>query len=249
MPVSEIKIIKPGTLAIDCFEPPKSNILAMKYFCGIGGGSTVTLLQSDVNVLVDTGFDYETDGSENNITSNNKRLTQALKNAGFSPKEIDILFITHWHADHSMNRGIFKDCEIVMFDEAVKRHNMDFRGVKPGESISDGITVLPTPGHTIDHASLLVETDNLRHRTRSHSGGRLMGIGKVQVIVAGDAIVSPACSSAGKIWHYNQDFYSEEMARTSMKKIQEIADFIIPGHGGIFWNERKRINEARPTEE
>jgi len=245
MAVSEIRIIKPGTLALDWFEPPKSSTIAMKYFCGIGGGSTVTLLRSDATILVDTGFDNENDMSEENIRSNKKRLIHAIKNAGLSPKDIDILFITHWHADHFMNRGIFKDAEIFMLDEAIERHHLDFTGVAPGERIADGVIVLPTPGHTMDHASLLVRTENLRYTTRSNSGGRIMGIGNVSLVVAGDALVSPACYCTGKVWHYNQDFFSEEAALASMRKIQEIADYIIPGHGGILWNERKEGNDIR----
>jgi len=239
MAVTDIRIIKQGTLALDWFEPPKSNIIAMKYFCGIGGGSTVTLLRSDTTILVDTGFDNESDTSEDNIRANKKRLIHDLKIAGFSPRDIDMIFITHWHADHSMNRGIFRDCEIVMLNEAVERHHLNFTGATPGERIADGIVVLPTPGHTVDHASLLVKTENLRHTARSRSGGRIRGIGNVSVVVAGDAVVSPACYCTGNVWPYNQDFYSEEAAHESTKKIQEIADYIIPGHGGMFWNARK----------
>lgn len=239
MVVSDIKIIKPGTLALDWFEPPRSDILAMKYFCGIGGGSTVTFLQSDVNILVDTGFDNESDLSADNIQVNKKRLIHALKETGLSPRDIDILFITHWHADHFMNQGIFEDCEVIMLKDAVERHQLEFRGIEPGKKIAAGVMVLPTPGHTIDHASLLVKTENLRYTCRTRSGGRIMGIGSVNVVVAGDAVVSPSCISGGTVWDYNQDFYSEEVAVASMKIIQSRADFIIPGHGGMFWNSGK----------
>jgi glyoxylase-like metal-dependent hydrolase (beta-lactamase superfamily II) len=71
------------------------------------------------------------------------------------------------------------------------------------------------------------------------SGGKIMGIGSVNVVVAGDAVVSPTGYTHGTIWQYNPDFSSEENALASMKKIKGIADFIIPGHGGIFWNSDK----------
>lgn len=239
MVVSDIKIIKQGTLTLDWFEPPRSDIIAMKHFCGIGGGSTVTFLQSDANILVDTGFENESDLSEDNIQPNRKRLVHALKEAGLSPRDIDILFITHWHADHFMNRTIFEDCEVIMLKDAVDRHQLDFTGIGPGKRIATGVMVLHTPGHTSDHASLLVKTENLRYISRSRSGGRIMGIGSVNVVVAGDAVISPSYFCNDKIWDHNQDFHSEEAAIASMRKIAGIADFIIPGHGGMFWNSKK----------
>ncbi|MDI9632886.1 MAG: MBL fold metallo-hydrolase [Methanolinea sp.] len=238
MVVAEIKIIKPGTLALDWFEPASSPIFAMKYLCGIGGGSTVTFLRSDATILVDTGFDKESDMSADNIRSNQKRLIHALKEAGLASKDIDILFITHWHADHFMNQRIFDDSEVIMLKDAVERHHLDCRGIGPGQKIAAGVVVIPTPGHTVDHASLLVKTENLRYTCRTIGGGRIMGIGSVNVVVAGDAVVSPSCYTSGTIWHYNPDFYSEEEALASVKKIREIADFIIPGHGGMFWNDK-----------
>jgi glyoxylase-like metal-dependent hydrolase (beta-lactamase superfamily II) len=239
MVVSDIKIIKQGTLTLDWFEPPRSDILAMKYFCGIGGGSTVTFLQSDANILVDTGFEHESDVSERNKQANQKRLIHALKEAGLFPRDIDILFITHWHADHFMNRTIFEDCEVVMLKDAVDRHQLDITGITAGKRIATGVMVLHTPGHTIDHASLLVKTENLRYTSRSRVGGRIMGIGSVNVVVAGDAVVSPSYFYNDTIWDHNQDFHSEEAAMASMKKIRGLADFIIPGHGGMFWNNRR----------
>jgi len=39
---------------------------------------------------------------------------------------------------------------------------------------------------------------------------------------------------------YNSDFFSAEKARESIKKISAVADFIIPGHGGLFRNVHKK---------
>ena len=236
MAVSQIRIIRQGTIAIDGFESPTTNVLGMKYFCGIGGGSTATFVKSDANILVDTGFDYETNVTESNIKNNRTLLIYALKNAGLAPKDIDILFITHWHADHFLNYEIFSDSEVIMVKEAVERHNLDFTPVPGGKCIAQGVDILCTPGHTIDHASLVLKTDPLRYSNRTRSGGRLMGIGEVTVVIAGDAIVSPACYCLNTIWHHNQDFFSKDVGFDSMKKICDIADYIIPGHGGIFEN-------------
>jgi glyoxylase-like metal-dependent hydrolase (beta-lactamase superfamily II) len=239
MAVSQIRIIKPGTIAIDGFESPTTHVLGMKYLSGIGGGSTVTWVKSDASILVDTGFDYETNLSEANIKNNHKNLIHALKNAGLAPGDIDILFITHWHVDHFLNYKIFPDSEIVMLDKAIERHNLDFTSISGRKKIAEGVEVLHTPGHTADHASILLKTENLRYTSQTSSGGRIMGIGKVNVVVAGDAIVSPTCYCMNRVWDHNQDFFSLEEGNKSMNEICKIADFIIPGHGGVFENVRK----------
>jgi len=247
MAVSQIKIIKPGTLAIDGFESPESYVLAMKYLSGIGGGSTVSLIKSDATILVDTGYDYETDRSDDNIKKNRKNLLKALKFAGFTPKDIDMVYISHWHADHFMNYKIFSDSEIIVHDKIIERLNLDFTGVAEGEKIADGVEVLFTPGHTIDNTSLLLKTEPLRYMRRTNSGGMIWGIGKVNVVIAGDAIVSSACYATNTIWNHNGDFFSHDAAFESTKKIREVADFIIPGHGGIFTNTKEEKMSDQPS--
>ena len=76
MPVSRIQIIKPGSLTIDAFEHPGPSLIAMKYLCGIGGNSTVTYVESDAKILVDTGFEFEMDLGRDNIAKNNSRFCQ-----------------------------------------------------------------------------------------------------------------------------------------------------------------------------
>jgi len=239
MPVSRIQIIKPGSLTIDAFEQPGRSLIAMKYLCGIGGNSTVTYVESDAKILVDTGFEFEMDHGRDNIAKNKKSLIRSLREHDLTPHDIDILFITHWHADHFMNCEIFSDSEIIMAEPAINRHRLEFNGVHDGDKIADGVQVLYTPGHTQDHASLILSTNAMRYKQRTQQGGRIIGAGENKVVIAGDAIVSPNYYALNKIWNYNGDFHSESMAKQSVEKICEIADYIIPGHGGMFKNIRK----------
>jgi glyoxylase-like metal-dependent hydrolase (beta-lactamase superfamily II) len=239
MAVSRIQIIKQGTLTLDAFEYPSPSLIAMKYLAGIGGSSTVTYVESDLKILVDTGFEFEMDHGRDNIARNKKILIQALEDHSLMPEDIDILFITHWHADHFMNYDLFSDSEIIMAKPAVKRHHLDFTEMDDGDLIADGVQVLFTPGHTREHASLLLSTKPMIFKQRSQQGGIITGIGEKKVIVAGDAIVSPNYYFLNKIWNHNNDFYSESLAQQSVEKICEVADYIIPGHGGMFENIRK----------
>ncbi len=166
-------------------------------------------------------------------------MIDALATAEITPEEIDIVFLTHGHSDHVLNYPVFSESEIVISREELKRHHSKFRAIDDNEQIADGVTVLATPGHTRGHCSILCETENLRHLTRIETGGRIMGIGKLNVVIAGDAIINSSYFMQDKIWSYNADFFSEEAAQESQRKIQKIADFIIPGHGTIFKNIRK----------
>lgn len=239
MPVKSIKIIKQGTISWEAFEEPESHIMAMKRFAGAGDGSTVTYVETDKKIIVDTGFEQESDLSDENINKNGSALKRALKDFGIKPKDIDMVFITHLHRDHFGNLGVFKHSEIVASEPALKLLP-GIRGAKDGEVLADGVRVMYTPGHTADHASLVLDTERLRYRKQTGAaGGSILGIGNVRIAVAGDAIVTPGHFIMDKAWAHNPDLYSMEQSIESMNKIIEVADFIVPGHGGIFKNVRK----------
>lgn len=237
MPVKAIKIIKQGTISWEAFEEPEMHVMAMKRLTGTGGGSTVTYIESDAKILVDTGFDCESDRSADNVKRNKKNLVHALKDVGLKPSDIDIVFITHWHYDHFGNLGAFKKSRILA-SRPLEGFKVEM--VKDGEAIADGVHVVYTPGHTEEHASLLLQTEKLRYSMRNErGGGSIMGIGNVEVAVAGDAIIAPSYYMMDRLWDRNPNFYSAEKAIESVRKLEDKADYIVPGHGGIFKNVKK----------
>ncbi len=216
-----VKVIKIGTITHEASEIPSVYNLQLKYDLGIGGGSTVTLVEANRRILVDTGFDYESVDSAENKKRNASNLTGALKDQGIKPDDIDIVFITHWHRDHFGNLGIFKKARYMAAKPLVKRFGLDnFKGTDDGEEIAAGVKVALTPGHTIDHASILVDTT-------------YRGI-KVRIAIAGDAVISHSYFQTGHIWKHNADFYDAEKARDSLLHIINSSDVIIPGHGVPF---------------
>ena len=236
MPVKSIKIIKSGSLLLDSFEKPQGNLIALKLLSGVGGGSTVTYIESDCNILVDTGFDYEIDESKQNRKKNLEDLTLALKRSNIKPEDIDLVFITHGHQDHYGNLELFPDAEVLSNIHLARKGSIECKGVKDGATIADGVHVIYTPGHTFDHASLLLQTEKMRYTVNMEGKGRVMGIGELKVAVAGDAVVSSGYYVAKKHWDYNEDFISPQMATESLDKLIKTSDYIIPGHGNIFYN-------------
>lgn len=102
---------------------------------------------------------------------------------------------------------------------------IDNAGVYKGDKITSldetlpgtDIQVIQTPGHKEAHASLVVPTDE----------------GKV--VIAGDVFWWPD-EEKQIVDIEKEDPYASNMEalKESRKKVLEIADFIIPGHGKIF---------------
>ncbi|MEE2908163.1 MAG: MBL fold metallo-hydrolase [Planctomycetota bacterium] len=158
-------------------------------------------------VLVETGNGGKWSAKERAIFGIEDRTVEtALGEVGISPEQIDLIIVTHLHFDHAggLTRmtpsgelvPTFPNAEVVVqqreWDDALAnrstmnatylRSHLDpiadcVRCVEGEVLITDGLRVLPTPGHTWGHQSVLVEeTDGLicftgdLLPTRNHSG-------------------------------------------------------------------------------
>ncbi|MBU3905242.1 MAG: MBL fold metallo-hydrolase [Nanoarchaeota archaeon] len=168
--------------------------------------STSTLVKdSGKNILVDPG-------------ANKKDLLEALSKEGLKPEDIDIIFLTHCHLDHILNIRLFPncftcDCNTMRNGDKVKV----FSGLLPGTNLE----VIRTPGHAREHAVLIADTD------------------KGKICVAGDLFWS------GDGVEFKKDKESlinmedihikdQGILIESRKKVIDIVDYIIPGHGKMF---------------
>lgn len=227
-PPPRLKIIKAGTLCCEASETASIFNQQIKFDLGIGGGSTATLIEAERRILVDTGFDYECLTTLSNSKRNTRSIVRALRDWGITPDGIDAVFITHWHRDHFGNLEIFKKAAHLASKGLVKRIGLDgFQGVVNEEKIAEGVKVILTPGHTIDHASIIVDSV-------------LAGV-KARIAIAGDAIVSHSYFQLGRFWQHNADFYSIEAARESTSRLISLSDIIIPGHGLPFITYRPEL--------
>lgn len=133
------------------------------------------------NILFDSGIDHDdipyllSTGRHLNIKKEDHLLTR-LKEVGVSPEEIDFIFQSHLHWDHSGLLKYFPKAQIIIqreeysfaqtapaFAEAFyRRRNYDspdlnWRIIDGDEILMPGIAAIFTPGHTPGHQSLLVE--------------------------------------------------------------------------------------------
>jgi len=157
---------------------------------------TTTLVQDGgLNIVVDPG-----------CPKSEKILKKALTKHGLTFKDIDIVFVTHWHLDHSKSVALFPRAKILDFWEINKGDKHYFHDGK--YKITKNVRVIPTPGHTRNHASLMVNTK------------------RGTVVIMGDVF-----------WRSNLTPKKDPFARDkkkleeSRKKVLKMADYVVPGHG------------------
>jgi glyoxylase-like metal-dependent hydrolase (beta-lactamase superfamily II) len=133
-------------------------------------------------------------------------LIKKLKEEKLTVNDVNIVCITHSHIDHYRNIGMFP-----------KAKTLEYFGLWNGGSVEDwkeqfteDIRIIKTPGHNYDGISLLVKTKK--------------GI----VAIVGDVFWKESFPQDDP---YTSD---KEKLKISRKKILEIADYIIPGHGNMF---------------
>ena len=165
---------------------------------------TVVLIRSNDFILV----------ADPGMVADRDEILRGLADRSVAPEQVTHVFISHHHPDHTVNIGMFPNAKVI-----------DFGGIIEGDVWSDhpdpyevasGVSVIRTPGHTMQDASLVVETDE--------------GVVVLTHVWWNDQmqpVIDPLA----------QDQKALEASRL---KVLEIADWIIPGHGAKFANPDRR---------
>ena len=103
-----------------------------------------------------------------------QRLPALLKQLGLSPLDVDLVVLSHLHFDHAGGLADVAHAEVHVqraereaalsgLDTACFADEVSapyrWKETEGGYSPMEGVTVLPSPGHTAGHVSLLVERD------------------------------------------------------------------------------------------
>ena len=220
-----VKVIKIGSCTIDPGNVTSTTYAELKNVIGVGGGSTVTLIREKSELLlIDTGYERESDLSRANKESNWNLLRTFLQFHGISPTDITKIFITHFHRDHFGGIEYLNNAKWYCHHRALADFcdpiGDKFIPVNEGDQIIPNVMVVHTPGHTREHSSILWSAEN-----RS-----------VKVAICGDAIINLAWLWSGYIWRFNSDFYDIEQEKKSTKRLLGKCDIVIPGHGQPFFS-------------
>ncbi len=122
-------------------------------------------------ILVDTGVGWGDEDLIREWKVVNRHAAVALEELDLSPADVKIVINSHLHFDHCGQNAVFKHAPFY-----VQRSELD-RARKSGESIgwfdfagarfelldgdaeiAEGVRVVATPGHTIGHQSVFVDT-------------------------------------------------------------------------------------------
>lgn len=176
--------------------------------------ATTTVIQSDYgNIVVDPSMDTDKIGKV------------VFNGCGIRPENIDIVYCTHMHNDHWAGLGAFPNAKVYMpkedleylqgiqeyMDEDMKKNLARFLPIE-GELVP-GFSLIHLPGHTRGLHGLLFEAPEGR------------------VLIAGDSVMGKEFFQAGEGYFYSYDM--EDCAK-SIRKAENLADYIVPGHGNYF---------------
>lgn len=179
----------------------------------IASSTTCLITTDDKKIITDPGC-------------NREKLLAALKKENLKPDEVDYVFLSHCHPDHVLLAGIFEKAKYITFDSNLlydKDHLTGFDKNMLGEDIE----IIETPGHVLEHLSLVVKTPEGR------------------VAIAGDVIWF--LDGEDQTLDLNQKDHSEakgmnmEALIQSRRKLLQTADYIIPGHGRMFKVDKSAI--------
>ncbi|MEU2349553.1 MBL fold metallo-hydrolase [Modestobacter sp. NPDC049651] len=195
----------------------------------------------DRTVLVDTGLGpaVRDDGPRRLLVGG--QLPVGLRAAGVDPADVTDVVCTHLHADHC--GGLFDRDGVAVFGDATiwfgagdwahfvadpgssmadrVRHGFlgadagRLRPVEAGTTIAPGIDLLPTPGHTPGHHSVVVSS------------------GRRRALLLGDAVICPVQLDEPE-WSALGDVDPELAARTRERLFRELEGEEVVGAGAHF---------------
>lgn len=194
------------------------------------------------NIVVDTGGKAETLEKFDISSRQVQEPEEALKKIGLSTKDIDTVILTHAHFDHIQYADKFPNAEFIIQEDELRAarnphplflfnykiiqsmlDHTNFRTIQGDAKIAEGVRVLKTPGHSEGSQSVVVQTE------------------KGKAIITGFCCVEANFNPPERIREVMPVIppaihIDLKAAYESIKKVNELADIIIPIHDHKYAN-------------
>lgn len=187
--------------------------------------ASVTLVHTpQMNMLIDTAA--PTDFATRN------QIMQSLYNYGLSPQQINVIVVTHGHADHYGQVQQFQNAKLIT----------SFYEVQGNVFVPNTLNATQ-----IEAVELLqnIEIWKLRGHTADSIGVVLRNVPRLgTVAVAGDLFYSSLDATAlRQVWTRNAEVAQE--GQWNRRKVLCNANWIVPGHGEAFQVTQAMLNYAQ----
>lgn len=146
---------------------------------------------------------------------NREKLITSLEKENLTVSDIDYVILTHNHTDHTLLAGIFENAKVLNSSEI---YDNDKQTAHNNAIPETDLKLLQTPGHVSDHCSVVVPASE---GTYVIAGDVFWWMDNEEQIVDVDKKDPVHVSSMEKLVE-------------SRRKILDIADYVIPGHGKMF---------------
>jgi len=172
----------------------------------VNEGEDVELVRNTVSLIRDGKFNIIVDPG---LVESPDVIVVALGKFNLKIEDITHVYITHYHMDHVRYVGLFKNAIIMDYKYV-------YEGEKWGEHSGDGhkitndITILQTPGHTMDDSALLVKTSD-----------GIYAISHVWWFPDRTPVEDPMA-------------VDQALLEQSRVRVEKLADWIITPHGGML---------------
>jgi len=180
MAVDSIRILRDGHFEIDkgLMVYLKTAYFGIKYLAPV---RPLLVRTTDCNILIDTGLgDVPEKLGKYYPVHRDSRLSESLAAEGLGPDDISIVINTHLHFDHAGNNRLFPKAQIFVQEKELSfaRNPPKFlrggyikeffetpnlRTVDGPRDIAEGVRVIPTPGHTAGHQSVVLDVKGTKY--------------------------------------------------------------------------------------
>lgn len=174
MTAKRIELLSDGFFQIDLgfLVYGKAQYYGKKYMAAL---KPLLVESRDLRILVDTGIgELPPRIAKYHKTDRRMTLEKSLKKLSLYPEDITTVVNTHLHLDHCGNNTLFKGAKFIVqkMERAYAKNphrfqkgayvkeffeNSRFSTIDGRHQLTDDVAIIPTPGHTPGHQSVVVE--------------------------------------------------------------------------------------------